>query len=375
MLPETAAVPLQNGTLRFNPDAHWSAAFYRSLNILQYTDGRDICNVNRDDAAGFRLDSLTTHHQYTSPTVKGKATHTDYVNRYPSVLPTTSYNFFSTDTTEEYCACIVKAQSLHCKNPTQHDADFTMLQQKEVLAPVFENLLTGKRKSILCVCCDGSSDEGPSHEEVQFLWTERHLTEENEVTLVTTRSSGSSYFNRIELQNGCLSRAHSNLFIPSTLNGSCTTASGIVDKDVNHQNLSDAIDIYIQRCGKSPCGQTVIHPYRGAESDQIRQKMLLTFLKCNKQTKEELQSSEPATYEHFLKVWEVRERHIVPYLPLQYIFCLRCCYKKKNAHIQDVTTVQVRFQPGFKGGLVLINFHFLFPIHYVHGEIPIARNV
>ena len=66
-------------TLRFNPDAHWSAAFYRSLNILQYTDGRDICNVNRDAATGYRLDSLTTHHQHTSPTVKGSdilTTHT-----------------------------------------------------------------------------------------------------------------------------------------------------------------------------------------------------------------------------------------------------------------------------------------------------------
>ena len=47
--------------------------------MLQYTDGRDICNVNRDDAAVFCLESLTTHHQHTSPTVNGKDTHTDYV--------------------------------------------------------------------------------------------------------------------------------------------------------------------------------------------------------------------------------------------------------------------------------------------------------
>ena len=49
-----------------------------------------------------------------------------------------------------------------------------------------------------------------------------------------------------------MSRAHSNLFNPSTLNGSCTTASGSVDKDVNHKNLSEAIDIYIPR----PWGNT-----------------------------------------------------------------------------------------------------------------------
>ena len=47
-------------------------------------------------------------------------------------------------------------------------------------------------------------------------------------TLVTTRSSGSSYMNRVELQNGCLTQAHSGLFIPSTLNGSCVKENGKV---------------------------------------------------------------------------------------------------------------------------------------------------
>ena len=46
--------------LKYNPDAHWSAAFYRNLNVIQYTDGRDIVNINRDDASGFRLDTMAT---------------------------------------------------------------------------------------------------------------------------------------------------------------------------------------------------------------------------------------------------------------------------------------------------------------------------
>lgn len=46
--------------LRFNPDSHWSASFYKGLNQLQYQDGRDILNVNRDDATGFRLDTLSS---------------------------------------------------------------------------------------------------------------------------------------------------------------------------------------------------------------------------------------------------------------------------------------------------------------------------
>ena len=59
-------------SLRFNPDVHWSASFYKGLNKLQYVDGRNILNLNRDDATGFRLDTLTTCKQFATPTVHGK---------------------------------------------------------------------------------------------------------------------------------------------------------------------------------------------------------------------------------------------------------------------------------------------------------------
>lgn len=81
--------------LRYNPDAHWSAAFYRGLNTIQYVDGRNVLNINRDDAAGFRLDTLTTCKQYATPHIQGMnilTTRTDYVNKTPSLLQTTSYN-------------------------------------------------------------------------------------------------------------------------------------------------------------------------------------------------------------------------------------------------------------------------------------------
>ena len=60
---------------------------------------------------------------------------------------------------------------------------------------------TGAPKSINCIQVDGASDEGPSHEEVQYYWTERHLLKNKVATVVTTRSSSSSYLNRVELQN------------------------------------------------------------------------------------------------------------------------------------------------------------------------------
>ena len=48
-------------TLKFNLNNHWSAAFYRGLNWLQYTDGLNILNINRDDASGYCLHTLATH--------------------------------------------------------------------------------------------------------------------------------------------------------------------------------------------------------------------------------------------------------------------------------------------------------------------------
>ncbi|KAL5457266.1 hypothetical protein EMCRGX_G034513 [Ephydatia muelleri] len=64
----------RNGfTLRFNPDVHWIAALYKSLNQLQYENGENVLNINRDDATGFRLDTLTTCKQYANPALVGKS--------------------------------------------------------------------------------------------------------------------------------------------------------------------------------------------------------------------------------------------------------------------------------------------------------------
>jgi len=217
--------------LKYNPDSHWSTAFYKGLNDIQYKDGKYITNSNRDDAAGFCLDTLSTHKQHPTPVVDGQdilTTRTDYVNRYSSTLQTTSYNFSATDTTTESCVGVVKAQPLYHKNPCQYAADLQMLELKEELSYVFYTD-TGTHKPIDCIRVDGASDEGPSHEEVQFYWTERHIYSRKVATLV---SSGSSYLNRVELQNGCLTLGHANTFIPSTLSGSCIDpSSGSVNEN------------------------------------------------------------------------------------------------------------------------------------------------
>ena len=57
--------------LKYNPDFHWSNAFYSGLNFVQLRDGSDLTIINRDDASVFHLDSLTTHNQYRAPSVVG----------------------------------------------------------------------------------------------------------------------------------------------------------------------------------------------------------------------------------------------------------------------------------------------------------------
>ena len=134
------------------------------------TDGRSLLVVNRDDASGFRLDTMATCHQYATPSVESAVTvRTDFVNKYSSILQTSSYNFTATETTIEMCAGIVKPASVYPKNPAQHFEDFTMLSGKQELAPAFVDE-AGKPKNIVCIRVDGAGDEGPSHHEVQFWW-------------------------------------------------------------------------------------------------------------------------------------------------------------------------------------------------------------
>jgi hypothetical protein len=91
--------------------------------------------------------------------------------------------------------------------------------------PEFKDFFLGK--NIDCIHVDDASDEWPSVLEVQFICTEFHFTEAKICTCVTARNSGGSFLNRVELVNGCIARAHSNVFIPSTLNGSIFSSDGL----------------------------------------------------------------------------------------------------------------------------------------------------
>ena len=324
--------------VRFNPDSHWSAALYSGLNKIQYTDGTNITNIGRDDQAGFRLDTMSTHKLHGSLCAKGKealTTRTDYVNTYPSTLQTTSYNFPATTTTGEICAGVVKAAGLYEKGPPQHMADLKFLEKQEIIKPAFTNNTNGEMKEVECIRVDGSFDEGPAHQEIQYWWTLRHLQKGTRALMVTSRSSGGSYLNRVELQNGCLALAHANVFIPSTLHGSCRSESGQINQSLLHKNLEAAIDVYISRVDGAPCASTQIHIYKGAESSTERNEsdLLNIFLKGNKKQKVELKSNHPEMHQKFENVWQLRERHLCNSMfPSKYLFYLVCCYQRGCIH-------------------------------------------
>ena len=86
-------------------------------------------------------------------------------------------------------------------------------------------------------------------------------------------------------------------------------------------NLELAASVYIDRVNKCPCGETVIHLYKGACSARLQKERehLLVFLKGTKK-KEELQRKEPELYEYFESVQNTRQRHEVPGLPSQYLY-------------------------------------------------------
>ena len=83
-----------------------------------------------------------------------------------------------------------------------------------------------------------------------------------------------------------------------------------------------AIDADISRIDGCACGDTIIHLYRGAESNQKVREKLLVFLKGSKKPKKALMIDSPDLFACFRAVWEIRNSHMVSGPPSQYVFFL-----------------------------------------------------
>ena len=315
-------------SVRMNPDGHWNNAVYQGLDKLQLKDGLDKVVLNRDDAAGFRLDTAYTHKQHKGVQLANEpdlTTGTDFVNSHPAQLQTSSYLFMETETTAKMCVGIVKPPVIYDKSPSQHMADLQMIKDKEELYSVFQ-LPDGSSKSAWCVRVDGAGDEGPGHKEVAFLWAEKHLMENH---------LGGSYLNAVELMNGCLAVAHSNLFIPSTLGGAVNTATGF-DETQLIQNLDLASDVYISRVQGAPCGEAKIQLFKEACDEAAKalvdiRNLLLVYLSGKKEQKEELKKNNQKLHDHFESVSKVLQNHKQD-LPPKYFLALSLCHKPECPH-------------------------------------------
>ena len=156
-------------------------------------------------------------------------------------------------------------------------------------------------------------------------------------TLVTTRCSGSSHLNRVELQNGCLAMAHSNIFIPCTIHGSNVGQSASIDNEQLERNLDSAADVYISKCYNAPFGELSIHLFKGNRNDlaknyKSRRPHLITFLNGSKKDKNKLMEENPILFKYFTEIWKLRDRHMGKGLPNHYIFQLIQCYEEECIH-------------------------------------------
>jgi len=68
-----------------------------------------------------------------------------------------------------------------------------------------------------------------------------------------------------------------------------------------------ATDIYIQRVNGSPCGDSVVHLFKGANSSskQHLRQQVLTYLKSSQKCQSELMEENPVVYGFIKEVWAV----------------------------------------------------------------------
>ena len=117
-------------SVKMNPHAHWSNVVYQGLDDLQLKDGCDQVILNRDDAAGFRLDTTYTHKQHKGIQLIDQpdlTRRTDFVNNYSALLQTSSYLFPETGTTPKVCVGVVKPRVVYNNNNNNNNNNIQYL--------------------------------------------------------------------------------------------------------------------------------------------------------------------------------------------------------------------------------------------------------
>ena len=110
--------------------------------------------------------------------------------------------------------------------------------------------------------------------------------------------------------------------------------TGKINEGKLKENLDLALCAYISRVDGCPCGESQIRLLKGSNSDSYQKinSNLVVFLKGSKKNKRALQIEQPNLFDHFKKVWTVRNNHMVKGLPKSYIFYLKCWYQTGCPH-------------------------------------------
>ena len=124
-----------------------------------------------------------------------------------------------------------------------------------------------------------------SHLEVQIRWTEWHLHEGRELTLVTTRNSGASCFDLAELHR---------MVLLAVLTPICLYLSLCVDLQRPNQ----------EEYPKKDCKKTW-KPCTGVQLINKQRTDLLVFPRGTKSAKKELKKKKPDQYNHFEEIWSL----------------------------------------------------------------------
>lgn len=129
--------------------------------------------------------------------------------------------------------------------------------------------------------------------------------------------------------------SHTNLCILSTLcDSNIDTETGKMHKERVQSNMVKATEIYISRVNGSPCGETRIHLFKGADLSKNRKLRMsvLQFLKGNKSQKERLRQDNKQVYDEIERIWKIQCNHMMKDLFAQYVFYLVCCFKPGCTH-------------------------------------------
>lgn len=73
---------------------------------------------------------------------------------------------------------------------------------------------------------------------------------------------------KVELMNGCTAKAHSNLFISSTLTGPNKGEKGLDEKKIQ-ENIEAALDVYISHVSSALYFGTTLSLKKGSKNDQL----------------------------------------------------------------------------------------------------------